>query len=103
MSRLIDADALLDAICAEDVLKVHQCIKLVRQSPTVQREGWVSVDDRLPELYTLVIVFQRMTGFRLMQLQGSANETEWYDENNNYDDSEFDITHWQPLPEPPKE
>jgi hypothetical protein len=43
MSRLIDADALLEAICAEDVLKVHQCIKLVRQAPTVQREGWVSV------------------------------------------------------------
>lgn len=39
MSRLIDADALLEAICAEDVLKVHQCIKLVRQAPTIESEA----------------------------------------------------------------
>ena len=41
--RLIDADALLKAMRKEDVLKVYECIKLVKNAPTVQREGWVSV------------------------------------------------------------
>ena len=41
--RLIDADALLEAICEPDILKVAHCIHLVRNAPTVQREGWVSV------------------------------------------------------------
>ena len=41
--RLIDADALLEAMRKEDVLKVYECIQLVNNAPTVQREGWVSV------------------------------------------------------------
>lgn len=41
--RLIDADALLEAMRKEDVLKVYECIKLVNNALTVQREGWVSV------------------------------------------------------------
>jgi len=43
--RLIDADALLEAMRKEDVLKVYECIKLVTNAPTIQREGRVSVED----------------------------------------------------------
>ena len=43
MPRLIDADALLEAMRKEDVLKVYECIQLVNNAPTVQRDGWVSV------------------------------------------------------------
>lgn len=105
MTRLIDADALLKEI-REKITRLYGYEKraienLITNAPTVQREGWVSVEDRLPELYELVLVFQDMTGICLRQLQGSVNETEWYDENNNYDDSELDITHWQPLPAAP--
>lgn len=38
--RLIDADALLEAMKKEDVLKVYECIQLVTNAPTIQREGW---------------------------------------------------------------
>jgi len=48
--KLIDADALLEAMRKEDVLKVYECIKLVKNAPTVQREGWVSVEN-LQRLY----------------------------------------------------
>ncbi len=37
MTRLIDADALLEAICEPDILKVAHCISLVRDAPTVQQ------------------------------------------------------------------
>ena len=36
---LISRKALLEAICAEDVLKVYQCIKLVKQAPTIESEA----------------------------------------------------------------
>ena len=50
MARLIDADALLDAITAETPIHTKSFIKildLVTTAPTVQCEGWVNDKDTL--------------------------------------------------------
>jgi hypothetical protein len=43
MSRLIDADALLEALADKFVSVNGNIIDLINNAPTVQREGWVSV------------------------------------------------------------
>ena len=45
----------------------------------------------------LLLVFQQMTGFCLREKRGG----DWYDEHENFDDSELEITHWMNLPEHP--
>lgn len=41
--RLIDADALLEAMSNETSVYFTAYVALVKNAPTVQREGWVSV------------------------------------------------------------
>ena len=50
MTRLIDAEALLEAIRADRYTNAQDAIFFITNAPTVQREGWVSVED-LQRLY----------------------------------------------------
>ena len=77
---------------------------------------WISVKDRLPRhLQSVLFLYSDDCGIELL--------TGWYDQDNKewvcaivgffrdisekaYDDSHFkkkNVTHWMPLPEPPKE
>ncbi len=49
---------------------------------------------------TLILVYQHMTGKCLR----SYNGEDWYDENEIWDDSELEITHFwsEPLPDDPQ-
>ena len=61
MARLIDADALLDAISAETPIHTKSFIRildLITNAPTVQRDGWVRIGDRLPNPNTRVLVLR---------------------------------------------
>ena len=65
---------------------------LISNGVTVQE--WVSVEDRLPEENTTVIV-------------ATDNEIVFqclysYDGWDLWDDNDVNITHWQPMPQPPK-
>lgn len=59
---------------------------------TVQE--WVSVEDRLPEENTTVIVATD-NGIVFQCLYS-------YDGWDLWDDNDVNITHWQPMPQPPK-
>lgn len=68
--------------------------------------NWISVKDRLPELGDVVLIAGN--GYVHCGVYGSkyyANK--WYEVNyDRYGDEEeiyYNVTHWQPLPEPPKE
>ena len=41
MTRLIDADALLEAITNEYYMDTADVVNLITNAPTVQREGWI--------------------------------------------------------------
>ncbi len=60
--------------------------------------NWISVDERLPEIGMYLIA----TGRYLEEVPVG-----WYDGSCwswGFDDAEIDdVTHWMPLPEPPKE
>ena len=61
---------------------------------------WISVKDRLPEVWQKVIVAIRVNG-------DSIVDTGWWLEDGRTVVSlgfiQNHITHWMPLPEPPKE
>ena len=59
---------------------------------------WISVNDRLPKSNTMVLVFVR--GYADIGWYDGEHD-EWRTGMITLDNSE--ITHWMPLPEPPKE
>ena len=65
---------------------------LISNGVTVQE--WISVKDRLPEENTTVIVATD-NGIVFQCLYA-------YDGWNLWDGNEVNITHWQPMPQPPK-
>jgi hypothetical protein len=64
------------------------------QSSQPINSGWVSVEDRLPDIgkYVLVVI-------------DKGNITTWYVGNTeHWINSDYPVTHWMPLPEaPPKQ
>lgn len=64
-------------------------------------QEWISVDDRLPEPYVSVLV--NMPGekpFRTVREGFISNEGIWQSAMFRREPGE--VTHWQPLPQPPK-
>jgi hypothetical protein len=71
--------------------------RIVEKAGKFNANGWISVDDRLPERPTqMVIIF-------VLRFYGP-----WYLDLNQFRDGKWTteiqngkVTHWQPLPEPP--
>ena len=67
-----------------------------------KRMQWVSVEDRLPEPFVSVLVYMPEERPLPTVHEGFlAREGMWY--ANHFDREPMEITHWMPLPEPPKE
>lgn len=122
MARLIDADALIEKInqikmrnsididdftCGK-VSALNCAIDIIRDSQAV--DGWISVKDELPEehadehqyefeqfLCSTVWDDVRMVGFGT---RIGDDKPHFWSGNSIWDDW---VTHWMPLPEPPKE
>ena len=100
--------------CAKIVEWVDDALELLKQ-PTIDR--WISVKDRLPEIDERVLVFgvgkyehfvgSTMTAITCMSdanLIDCRLETQpYWLEPRQYYLTDYEITHWMPLPEPPKE
>lgn len=72
---------------------------LISNGVTVQE--WFSVDDRLPETQVEVLTYSDGNGVRSACLLASNEETNvWY--LCRTDKLSIDVTHWQPMPQPPK-
>ena len=122
MARLIDADALLakfnkktdiwsaltDEETANDFALYCKVADAVEEMPTIG--GWINVKDRLPEehadehpyefeQYLCATVWNdvRMVGFGT---RIGDDKQHFWSGNSIWDDW---VTHWMPLPEPPKE
>ena len=79
---------------------------LIRNGVTVQE--WISVDDRLPDScgfpclmcgensFGQIRVFEGFTGYM------ERGKFEWHSNQKDIDIDVWTITHWMPIPQPPK-
>ena len=73
---------------------------LIANGVTVQE--WISVDDRLPEAGGYVVCIAKRNPFsRFMPMVARIEKNGWVNPITEQYISE--VTHWMPLPEPPKE
>ena len=81
---------------------------LVENGVTVQE--WISVKDRLPKIYDKDSDWSGTVLFRTTQGHihsgrrkfGRHRMSFWIDESDNLFFSKEEVTHWMPLPQPPK-
>lgn len=92
--RLIDADALRLRFVPKQAYLTDHILEKIDTAPTVC--GWISVNDRSPEEDGLYTVYCK---------DGSMAHA-WFEDKWFIDHCECGdgyVTHWMPLPEPPKE
>ena len=118
--RLIDADALkellidtlesikknpkMDGQEAHIIAACHMLTEMIDDASTVStaRSGWISVKDRLPEPGRYVACIAKRNPFsRFMPMVARIEKNGWANPITEQYISE--VTHWMPLPEPPKE
>lgn len=116
MSRLIDADALVETMQADEPevwlpddaysLGLHDQhlydLTAVEAAPTVC--GWISVKDRFPGEWITVLTFQPTLsdGEGLIRTAVYIGTGKWR-EAERHELMELPVTHWMPLPEKPEE
>lgn len=115
--RLIDADALHSTLadwqlmlsetygtndefvrCLEDVL----CT--VDNTPTIAAPRWVRCEEEMPKEMKVVVTYGKgrvSFGYCMFLYDADMEKDvcEWVDTHSN----RMEVTHWMPLPEPPKE
>ena len=130
MTRLIDADALLAKINNAEPINLGWITDQITNAPTVQREGWVSVADAMPNKVCLAYYKNELGNGRTVkakyvkQYSEEANTDDdwieyneaddtyyypagWYEMIDNWGDFAFvtinhTVTHWQHLPAAPR-
>ena len=90
------------------------CILAVAALREKEKSRWIPVTERFPDLE---LVYAKSNGFdlyvclvtvkNLIAKRGRYVKKAWYDEygfiDEDYVDITYDVTHWMPLPKPPKE
>ena len=106
MNDLISRKALLAEYDRVHVGPPGGARKLIEEAPAVQR--WIPVSERLPKPYMDVITLRldllnekyHAVGLEYIMLHGTENIPMWSKDHLTWKNN---VTHWMPLPEPPKE
>lgn len=80
----------------------------IDDAPTITpKPVWISINDRLPEVGEEVLVFTNgcIRVWSLIQPDKESADVCWEDDYGYFqcDEGIKTVTHWMPLPEPPKE
>lgn len=73
----------------------------IKQIPTIEAEldnGWISVKDKMPRLGQRVMASCRAGIMTFLRYDGEV----WFEMSSRNEYLLSFVTHWQPLPEPPK-
>ena len=76
----------------------------VSNQDAVQKQ-WISVKERLPEYADSVLVTDIRDGYTSIasRTKGTRGVQDWWECDDTFRLPISEITHWMPLPEPPKE
>lgn len=88
----------MDELVSNVYIEMFNHIADLKQEIQDLQRGWISVEDRLPEVYEVVIIWippdERPTmGYRI-------TERAWTEIEG--DSTGRGVTHWMPLPDPPE-
>lgn len=106
--RLIDADALIEKMkdcgfsTAQELMANAFCFAALKSeslAPTIG--GWISVKDRLPK--GECVVYSSKFDEMMIGYIGEAQDSDTGYLAENEGEFLYDVTHWMPLPELPKE
>lgn len=85
------------------IAEAFEHIKRVPVADVQPVNQWISVKDRLPEKEQRVLVFYKVIGEK-NRIHNDVIATNWRKSNGDFIPFEdYEITHWMPLPEPPKD
>lgn len=116
--RPIDADALIidriETEMASNEMRLYISKDQIDHAPTVETVpaigGWISVKDRLPENELMVIGYTPVDGYMFIgfhktEVAFGYDWSSWYIITSMRSTKKITkkVTHWMPLPEPPKE
>lgn len=85
---------------------MRKALRIIEDAPTVEVQpdnGWISVDDRLPDaIYDCLVWYSCDTVFGKSKSWGIAHcsRGDWY--TKYLDGDNIVVLYWLPLPEPPK-
>lgn len=111
MTRLIDADALMNAF-NEAQVEFDECYKglgrakaITDSAPTVERPKgkWIPVRERLPEDRELILFSTKTDRVFQGKFFEDNTDRQWYSFRDDAWAWNNVVTAWQPLPEPYKE
>lgn len=116
--RKIDADALQKEI--EEEIEAEKsyddydkgvttglriALRDIKKQPTIETEpdkGWIGAEDRLPDKSQKVLVFYKALG-QENNIHNDVMATNWRTKKGDFIPCDgYKVTHWRPLPEPPK-
>ena len=123
MARYIDVDmdvsnyvTVWDCNCSEFGKQTVMAVDDLQYLPTADvapRAEWISVEERLPDNdwgkhwkeRKYYLVFTKPSGLMNVAVYGYKEHDWWIDRNSCVLDKKNykEVTHWMPLPEPPKE
>ena len=102
-----------DGSCSKADVDLREMLDEIEALPAADAQsvgGWISVDDKLPENNKLVLCYARSTtGEGNSYFLGAIVHGEfWFLKVNDIGHVScpvlhWEVTHWQPLPEPPKD
>lgn len=100
--RLIDAD-ILKTVIERNFAHPEAITEIIDIQPTApQFEKWISVEDRLPDAGDRILIAVRLHNHEPVQLDEVLEDGDGIYLDSSYEFGS-DVTHWMPLPEPPKE
>lgn len=105
---LSNADDLLKEIVMKYATEYRQLAEWLRELKERRSGGWISCKDKMPEDNTSVLfVYVSENGIKSVHygyhqtLKGLGSS--WAKPSVGWQYCDDDVTHWQPLPEPPKD
>ena len=103
---IVFAPPLTPADYLSRITKLESDNAAIRAEIDALKNPWISVEDRLPEEHVMVLILtvdneimQRQLDYMLSDLSAWS----WCDDNLEYSLAGWLVTHWMPIPQPPKE